>query len=484
MAGSHGFWAWQLGSNSSALGSPRDQHVHILNLTASPAGSGGESRIAFVFGLTTPPATLQTLGEAVWRGYFRADAYRTGDQAHNLRQRYSGNLRIVANFDISRLYGDVIDVRGSQPGSSTRNPLPTSSFRISEGQIHGNGQFTATLAGMDSDASVPDKDSVRGVMGRILGEFYGPNAEELGGALTASRDLAGEENDLVFYGYVRGVKERDIASDDSPQFSAIVHRDWGNDESSLSGATATVEPSGDGYRITFTIDGVAQSVDVTEADRGAFDSSPGTYQKSVNTATESKRVWLWRPIGSFPGQPEFDYLDVHGVSLALFTPGEEQTSVTDVQQAFLVRGTRTATSDMPSGTASYGGRLEAKEWMTATPGDYESAPEYRGDFTMTADFGAGSISATASNMGHRPGSSGSFDYAGYATTGLTFEGTVSGNAIVADTISGTGAFAGYGGSAQGAFYGPQAAEVGGVLSGENATGGTILQGWFAGRKQQ
>lgn len=177
---------------------------------------------------------------------------------------------------------------------------------------------------------------------------------------------------------------------------------------------------------------------------------------------------------------------MHGVALALYTPGEEQTrdSETDALVAFLVRGTRTAASDMPSGTATYGGRLEAKEWMTATAGEYGTAPEYRGDFSMTADFGAGSISATASNVGRRPGSSGSYDYAGYTTTGLTFEGTVSGNAIVADAISGTGAFAGYSGSAEGTFYGQQATEVGGVLSGENATGGTILQGWFAGRKQQ
>ena len=55
-----------------------------------------------------------------------------------------------------------------------------SSFKITDGRIV-NGQFTATLTGMDSNPNAPLDRSVRGYLGAILGEFYGPGAEEVGG---------------------------------------------------------------------------------------------------------------------------------------------------------------------------------------------------------------------------------------------------------------------------------------------------------------
>ena len=49
---------------------------------------------------------------------------------------------------------------------------------------------------------------------------------------------------------------------------------------------------------------------------------------------------------------------------------------------------------------------------------------------------------------------------------------------------GTGRFAGYGNiGIRAAFFGPAAAEVGGVFEGDNPAAGTILHGYFAGTKQ-
>ena len=259
-----------------------------------------------------------------------------------------------------------------------------------------------------------------------------------------------------------------------------------NGETSLSNAsTATVVATSDGYRVAFTMDGAPVTVEVSEDDLGGLGSPDTIFAKSVSTVTESKAVYLWRERGSFPGRPEFDYMDVNGVVLARFTPGEEQSSASVIDQlnGNVVRGTRTTANDMPSGSATYSGWLGAKGWATTTAGSHRTAPEYLGDFSLTADFGAGSVMGAVSNVGRRPGSSGSYDYSGDAATGLTFQGSVSGNAITASTLSGTGAFAGYGGTAEGAFYGPRAAEVGGVFAGENAADDKILHGWFAGRKQ-
>ena len=41
---------------------------------------------------------------------------------------------------------------------------------------------------MDTNASAPLRESVRGFEGSVLGEFYGPAAEEVGGVLNARRD--------------------------------------------------------------------------------------------------------------------------------------------------------------------------------------------------------------------------------------------------------------------------------------------------------
>ena len=111
-----------------------------------------QQRQMFVFGVETPAAAVPTQGVAVYSdGYFRADAYRQNSSSGDFRQRYSGSMQIVANFDMSSLDGRIFSVRGSEPGSSDRVSLPTSSFSITNGQINSNGQFTATLTGMDSD---------------------------------------------------------------------------------------------------------------------------------------------------------------------------------------------------------------------------------------------------------------------------------------------------------------------------------------------
>ena len=73
------------------------------------------------------------------------------------------------------------------PGENDYSPLSdTTWFEIGKGRIV-DGQFTATLTGRDSNAAAAMDDTVRGYEGGVLGEFYGPAAEEVGGVLNASR---------------------------------------------------------------------------------------------------------------------------------------------------------------------------------------------------------------------------------------------------------------------------------------------------------
>ncbi len=479
--GYHGLWAW---TSAEPLGSPSFRHFHVLNLIANPEGE--ESRIAFVFGLTTPPATLRTLGEAVYSGITRADAYRTGDPDRNFRQRYSGNLRLVANFDMSRLYGRVIGVRGSEPGSSTRNPLPTSSFRISDGAIHDNGQFTATLAGMDSDASVPDSDSVRGVMGRILGEFYGPDGGSVGGVLTASRDLEGDENDLTFHGYFRGGKLGPTVNLATEALTAGIDRDVQSSRSALldDDGMARVERTASGWSVSVNGD----TVTFDDADNyGANPRFSTTYWRDLGN---NRLAVMFTETRGFSSNQEFDHFDVKGWSYSTLVPGADSANLdfeTDIRAAssvYLLHGNRTPAGSMPTtGTGTYAGRMSAYDFPTddAVSTSGPDATHYRGDATLTAAFGSASLGGRLSNLESRPGDGS--DYA--AVQGeLTFDATITGNRFTASTVTGTRDLAGYGnGSVRGAFFGPAAEEAGGVFDATDAGNNRAMVGWFGGNGQ-
>ncbi|MCY4503012.1 MAG: transferrin-binding protein-like solute binding protein [Alphaproteobacteria bacterium] len=483
--GYHGFWAWEAADNEP-LGPPRFWHIHALNLIANPTGSE-ESRIAFVFGLKTPPATLQTLGEAVYNGWFRSDAYRAGDNSSSLRQRYSGNLRIVANFDISRLYGTIVGVRGSEPGSSTRNPLPTSSFSISEGEIHDNGQFTATLTGMDSDASVADKDSVRGVMGQILGEFYGREGRSLAGVVTGSRDLAGDANDLVFYGYIRGGKLGPTVSLAADALVAGIDRDNVTNKSDLlsDDGMARVERTADGWSVT--VDG--RSVTFDDTDDFNIDSRyQNAYSKVIGPDSSAL---LWTQTGGFGFGRQFDHFDVKGWVYVTWAAGADpatadfEPNFVHANQVSVLHGNRTPAVDVPaSGTATYAGRMNARDVPTddAISTNNRLATYYRGEATLTAAFGSSSVAGRLSNLESRPGDNSS-NYAGVQGE-LAFDATINGNLFTASSVAGTQDMAGYqAGSVRGAFFGPAAEEAGAVFDAIDTGNNRAMFGWLGGDQQ-
>ncbi len=442
-------------------------------------------RILLTYGVPTGLDDMPT-GTATYNGWMYANAYdNTLDDISNsvARSNVRGSLVLTADFANAAFEGRIFGLSFQGPGMDydDREILPSSTeFEISEGQIV-DGKFTATLTGVDDDTNADLANSVHGYAGDVSGRFYGPSAREFGATVTASR-ATGDTDDWAMLGYLGATKERDIAIDSSPQFSSLVNRDYGNSQTSIGTSdSAKVETTTSGYRITFTIDGAQKAIDVTEADLGGISGNAVNFERVVQTASVSRSVYLWRWQGNFPKSPEYDYLDVNGVILADFTPGvaQDTANLNDVSSGYVVRGIRTSTNDMPTGSASYSGRMQAREWPTDVLSTYTDADEYRGDFSMIADFAAGTVTGAVSNVVSRPSLSGTDTSS--LSTGLSFQGTVSGNSITASSLSGTGAFAGYSGSAEGAFYGPNAAEVGGVF--EASATDKLLQGYFAGDKE-
>ena len=187
------FWPWTQTRND-----PFFRYMDAFHLT--PDFSDGNFRSWFIFGARTD--ALPATGNATYRGRFQAETHLTNNPDFSERQRISGAMRLVANFDLRRLQGQIDAIR-SEDSSRNRADWTTSNLEITDGKIR-DGQFTATLVGMDSDSNSSFDESVKGFMGSVLGEFYGPNADEVGAVVAAHRDVIGQNNDRVLYGYIGG----------------------------------------------------------------------------------------------------------------------------------------------------------------------------------------------------------------------------------------------------------------------------------------
>ncbi len=388
------FWTWgTLAAGEGQLGLTTDwvyfsqAHTSVGDDAPQPLSQ----RNVFVFGLATPTASIP-LGEATYNGWTVSHAYRTNtaQSINDNRQRYWGTMRIVANFDMSTLDGEIYNVRNTQPGepSSRRQSRPTSSFGITNGQIN-DGQFTATLTGLDSDSSVPFNESARGFMGHIVGRFFGPNAEELGGVVAASRDVPGTDNDLNLYGTF-GATQFGPSMLGTEGLLAGLQRNFTASTSSLreDDGMAAVERTETGWRVT--VDGL--TVDFLESD---YDHTEESYVRD----TADGQAWLWTQTRGFEKTAEFNHFDVKGWALGPASSGD-----TVWTRDYIAHGDRTPDSAIPtSGTATYAGRLEGAEFPSDDAIGSSSRTRYLGDMTLTADFAAAGVAGEFSNLVTRVG---------------------------------------------------------------------------------
>ena len=455
---------------------------HLINDGTTSDGSNIQQRQMFVFGVETPVGAVPTQGVAVYsNGFFRGDAYRQNSSSGNSsRQRYSGSMQIVANFDMSSLNGRIFSVRGSEPGSSDRVSWPTSSFRITNGQINSDGQFMATLTGMDDDPNVPLNESVRGFMGEIVGRFFGPNADELGGAVNASRDVTGTDDDRSLYGYI-AIAVRQLGPSKMLGSAGLLagnRRDFTAMTAELQedDGMATVERIANGWSVSVG----GRTVELRDdPDYGSDPQYSRTYFRSLSDGD----AYFWRHADGNWRNPEFSHFDVKGWA---FAERDSQGDFPSSTYNYIVHGDRTPDSAMPtSGTATYDGRMEAVELPTdeAIFGINSTGTFYLGDVTLTADFATSDVAGNFTDLlRSQPGRFGPYVQ---VPGDVTFDAGISGNGMTADNLTGTGDLAGYqNGNVRGAFFGPSAEEAAGVFDAHDQTGNKILSGWFGTTKDE
>ena len=413
-----------------------------------------------------------------------ARTWETANADIDQRQTIRATMRIVANFDMRALEGRIYGVRGTERGTSADRAIwPTSRFTLTKGQIV-DGQFTAMLTGMDSNPDIPFDKSVKDFIGHVFGEFYGPDAEEVGGVVTATRDAPGTADDRVLYGFIGGRKPDRLTGVNDPEALLMgVDRNYETNSTTLTALQRpTVESTDDGLRITYVVDGQTQTVELTERDFGSNPSYPTYYYKR----TDGTAFRLWSTSDAFTQRrslfrTRMEHVEVNGWVITNYDP-DDPTEITTSSIGRFVYGNRT--TDVPTtGTASYAGRMYAVEFPSDAAVSYTrnaSVRHYRGAVDLTADFGSGSVNGSINGLTSRPGDETAFaDTAG----GLSFNATIVGNELSATDLSGTGAFAGYSGEVNGAFYGPGTAEVAGVFDGTNGTEEKLLNGYFTGAKQ-
>ena len=532
------FWSWTDDVVDDDRRDGRGEFEYMASLNLTHTQGDNNYRNWFVFGVRSEE--LQE-GHATYHGRFRARSYKTADPDRGERRNYRGTVRLVADFDTSQLDGRIFSISGtptpnawadelryrelelsgrisslqaqqayqvaigspdpafdrriagvesqlselrSNPPSPPYELWPTSHIRLQNGNIV-NGQFTATLSGED-DGNAPFDKSIRDFDGHVLGEFYGPNGEEVGGVITATRDLNGEENDRVLYGFLgnRKVGRLTDGADENALMQGV-DRDFSlapGTTDPLARANPTVKATADGFEITYEIDGGEQTVTVGEQDLGHNATRPTSY---VVQPTGDSRFQLSSPAtGSFTGPSLYEHFDINSWFHALYDPNNTRV-ITSSSYGYLVYGDRT--EEMPTtGQATYTGELGAHEWPTDDAVFTQDPPvtHYKGDLGLTAIFGSGKVSGRITALKSRRGNQ-SNDMFSDVDGGLNvFNGDINGHGFSAFNLEGHGDLNGFRGSVEGAFYGPGAGEVGGVLWAENTRRNRLLTGWFGAKRDQ
>ena len=389
-----------------------------------------------------------------------------------------GYLTLTANFADGSVGGRIFNLWLKRPGASSYSNISTTSrFDIDNGRLNEKVQFTAELTGADSDPTASPENTVRGFEGHMLGGFYGPDAAEVAGVFNAKRTGNGLDEEFVGrFGGNKAVGAEAIVTG----VNRLV--DEGRTVALADDGMARIERTASGW--TATVDG--QTIEFSEND---FNAHPQLTNIYTTEPAAGEGATLWSPTGGFRGSSEFDYFDVKRWGHADLAAGADRSTI-EVEDYvsskifFAVHGDRTAAAAMPTtGAASYGGRMFAYSWQSDTATLTSGADWYRGKVALTADFADASIAGEISELMSRPAPTGTSAYTS-ATGGATFNAAISGNRLTAGDLAGTGVLLGFqNGSVEGAFFGPAADEVGGVLSASDAANNRLLMGFFGADRQ-
>ena len=138
------------------------------------------------YGVRTPPENLS--GRATFAGQVQGEIWNADNPAWNTQTWLRGTLHLEANLDDGEIAGQINEIRTRPPGVSGYQPLADGNVIDIANTPIDDARFAAEWVGNDPNRDAESGETIRGFSGTILGEFYGPAAEEIGGVWSGRRE--------------------------------------------------------------------------------------------------------------------------------------------------------------------------------------------------------------------------------------------------------------------------------------------------------
>ena len=471
-------------------GSPWHAYATVFDLQERNA----DLRTYFAFGVRTPADGLPNAGTAIYRGWLGMWSHPT-DRSDSYS--YGGDLRLEADFGEGTVSGTVDDMRSeSESGGWVWSDMPEGNrMDILNGRISG-GRLAADWEGHGPEGG--PLETMRGFAGTVKGLFHGPEGEEIAGVLEGRREatddapaqvaigeFVAEQGDGVFVS-VSDVQANtldpvyaadgtgsvwDRADVDLGVESVSRVRDFRNLRERLTEPAAgsadirSVSPDGSGgYTVTYVINGSEHDIHFARNDDGSHDDvTPDDVEHTYTFGNDGR---------------DGEYRDS-------FFAGTSGLHCDDCYSGtYLSTGLETHPDVLRTlGSADYEGTF----WANLYPEDRAHSRNWRqiqGDLDLRADFSGGRISGQVDAIEMRDSEveNPDRDWADLPdSNGIAIlDGTIDGSRFQAswegrdsDAASDSDrSLRGFAGGIAGAFYGPAAEELGGLVDGGRDAVGT------------
>ena len=198
------FWSW-----TGSFTPEDDDHTDGASFRSyhdlhgwTVVGPGWERRGISAYGLETMPENMPT-GSAAYEGYLIAEWWDADNPVWlgvDGRTFFQGTVNLEANMDDGTISGQVDEfiVPSWHSTSGEDEPLAGNSMDIASTAIE-EARFASEWVG-SGPMDVPAAETLHGFTGRIIGNFYGPAAEEAGGVLSGQRGPMGGSGDQFIIG--------------------------------------------------------------------------------------------------------------------------------------------------------------------------------------------------------------------------------------------------------------------------------------------
>lgn len=146
----------------------------------------GNFRGFMTYGARTRPENLPS-GSVIYEGRLEAEVWRADKWQWGSRTSVHGTLHLETDFGEGEIGGRIdalhVQVRGAD---AFQGLLEGNSIDIARAPID-EARMAADWVGNDRNENAAPRETLRGFAGTLIGEFYGPSADEVGGVLSGRR---------------------------------------------------------------------------------------------------------------------------------------------------------------------------------------------------------------------------------------------------------------------------------------------------------